>query len=319
MKKAKAEIKPIAHIKSDFTGKFGIPRQSGITEELESYVIFDGEYRNPEALRGIEGFSHLWLIWEFSENVREEWSPTVRPPRLGGNERVGVFATRSPFRPNPIGLSCVKLVRVEKSKRYGTYLVVGGADLMDGTPIYDIKPYLPFTDSRPEASGGFATPHENDSLEVMFPEELEKRVPAGKRKALRIALSQDPRPHYQNDALRIYGFGFAGLEVHFTVSGNVLTVTDVEEPGSEKNYTYMLRCADGTYYCGWTNDFEERFKAHNSGDGAKYTRSRRPVEVAYLECFPTRVEAMRRETELKKLTRKQKTALAEKYSMEKSK
>lgn len=217
------ELKTIAHIRSAFPTKFGIPRQSGITESLTARVVFTDAYRNPDALRGLEGFSHIWLLWLFSESVREDWSPTVRPPRLGGNTRMGVFATRSPFRPNPIGLSCVRLVSVE-----GTELVVAGADLMDGTPILDIKPYLPFTDARPEASGGFAEPLCGQSLTVCLPEPLAQKFPEELRRALTDVLAEDPRPRYQNDPERIYGFPFAGYEIRFRVEGTVLTVTDIE-------------------------------------------------------------------------------------------
>lgn len=220
-------VKVIAKIKSDFPSKFGIPRQSGIAEETEALIVFEPEYRDESALKGIEGFSHIWIIWEFSESVRDDWSPTVRPPRLGGNERLGVFATRSPFRPNPIGLSCVRLLGVEKSKKYGSALRVAGADLMDGTPIYDIKPYLPYTDSRPGAVGGFAEPLKEYELEVTIPEELEALVPENKRAALRTVLAQDPRPGYQRDPEREYGFPFAGLEIKFKVSERELTVFNI--------------------------------------------------------------------------------------------
>lgn len=228
-------VKVIAKIKSDFPTKFGIPRQSGIAEETESLIVFEPEYRDESALKGIEGFSHIWIIWEFSESVRDDWSPTVRPPRLGGNERLGVFATRSPFRPNPIGLSCVRLLGVEKSKKYGAALRVAGADLMDGTPIYDIKPYLPYTDSRPGAVGGFAEPLEKYELEVEIPEELERLVPENKRASLRTVLAQDPRPGYQRDPERGYGFPFAGLEVKFRADEKTLTVFDIKtSEGEEK-------------------------------------------------------------------------------------
>lgn len=220
-------MKPIAHIRSDFPAKFGIPRQAGLVAELEAQVVFEPEFRNPEALRGIDGFSHLWLIWEFSQNRREGWSPTVRPPRLGGNVRMGVFATRSPFRPNPIGLSCVQLDRVEWDGPQGPVLRVLGADLMDGTPIYDIKPYVPYADCRPEATQGFAPPDTNRRLEVEIPEELLNRVPETHRAALQGVLAQDPRPAYQRDPERIYGFGFAGLEVRFSVQDGVLRVEEV--------------------------------------------------------------------------------------------
>ncbi len=220
-------MKPIAYIRSDFPAKFGIPRQAGLVAELKAQVVFEPEFRNPEALRGIDGFSHLWLIWEFSQNRREGWSPTVRPPRLGGNVRMGVFATRSPFRPNPIGLSCVQLDRVEWDGPQGPVLRVLGADLMDGTPIYDIKPYVPYADCRPEATQGFAPPDTNRRLEVEIPEELLNRVPETHRAALQGVLAQDPRPAYQRDPERIYGFGFAGLEVRFSVQDGVLRVEEV--------------------------------------------------------------------------------------------
>ena len=220
---------PIAHIRSQFPTKFGVPRQAGLVEGLRAAVVFEPEYRVPDALRGIEGFSHLWLIWEFSENKRAGWSPTVRPPRLGGNQRLGVFATRSPFRPNPIGLSCVRLERVELSTPDGPALYVSGADLVDGTPILDIKPYLPYADCRPGAAGGFAGAAPAEALAVDFPPALLDRVPAGRRTALLGVLAQDPRPPYQEDPRRVYGFGFAGLEVRFTVRDGVLTVTDVTD------------------------------------------------------------------------------------------
>ena len=219
----------IARIHTDLPTKFGLPRQSGLVEELEGLVVFEPKYREPEALRGIEGFSHLWLIWEFSEAKRDSWSPTVRPPRLGGNKRMGVFATRSPFRPNPIGLSCVKLLGVEKTADQGLALRVGGADLMDGTPILDIKPYLPLADCRPEATGGFAAEKAGYSVKVDFPAELLEKVPENKRTALKALLAQDPRPAYQNDPERVYGFGYAGLEVRFRVLGDRLEVVEVEE------------------------------------------------------------------------------------------
>lgn len=219
-------MKTIARIQTDFPTKFGIPRQSGLTE-LEAVIVFEPEYRRPEALRGIEAFSHLWLIWEFSEAKRDGWSPTVRPPRLGGNTRVGVFATRSPFRPNPIGLSSVRLLGIEKTSE-GDVLRVSGADLMDGTPILDIKPYLAFTDSHPDASGGFADERRGDHLEVIFPERLLEAVPAKKRDSLISLLSEDPRPHYQNDPSREYGLDFAGLNILFRVDGDALHVTAVK-------------------------------------------------------------------------------------------
>ena len=218
----------IARIRSDFPTKFGIPRQSGLVEELKARVVFEPDYRNPDALRGLEEFSHLWLIWQFSQAVRDTWSPTVRPPRLGGNTRMGVFATRSPFRPNPIGLSCVRLVGMEKDPELGHVLVVAGADLMDGTPILDIKPYLPYADSHPEALGGFTGNVGGKVLEVDFPPELLDKVPEDKREALVGVLSRDPRPSYQHDPERVYGMAFAGLEVRFSVDGDVLHVRAVE-------------------------------------------------------------------------------------------
>ena len=216
----------IARIHSDFPTKFGIPRQSALVPELKSRIVFEPEYRDENALRGIEQFTHLWLIWNFSES--KGWSPTVRPPRLGGNTRLGVFATRSPFRPNPIGLSSVRLEGVERDPRLGPVLLVSCADLMDGTPIMDIKPYIPYADAHPEASDGFTAQTIQHHLEVDFPAELLERVPMGKRAALIGVLSQDPRPSYQDDPERIYGFPFAGLELRFRVEGNRLTVVDVQ-------------------------------------------------------------------------------------------
>ena len=222
-----ALMEPIAHIRSDFSTKFGVPRQAGLVEELRASIVFQPPYRAPEALRGIEGFSHLWLIWEFSQNRGAGWSPTVRPPRLGGNRRVGVFASRSPFRPNPIGLSCVKLEGVEWGGPDGPVLLVSGADLADGTPILDIKPYVPYADCHPEAAGGFASSAPEGRLSVDIPPQLLEQVRPDKRAALRAVLAQDPRPHYQDDPTRVYGFGFAGLEVRFTVENGALTVTDL--------------------------------------------------------------------------------------------
>ncbi|HIT94266.1 MAG TPA: tRNA (N6-threonylcarbamoyladenosine(37)-N6)-methyltransferase TrmO [Candidatus Faecivivens stercoripullorum] len=219
-------MKVIARIRSDFPTKFGIPRQSGIVPVV-STIVFEPEYRVDEALRGIEGYSHLWLIWEFSQAVREDWSPTVRPPRLGGNTRMGVFATRSPFRPNSIGLSSVKLVGMEKTEE-GTVLLVEGADLCDGTPILDIKPYLPFTDSHPDAVGGFSDPVREKELRVEISPELLEKVPENKRDALQKVLAHDPRPSYQHDPERVYGMAFAGMEVKFRVDGDLLTVAAVE-------------------------------------------------------------------------------------------
>ena len=218
---------PIAHIRSDFSSKFGIPRQAGLVEQLRATVVFTPQLRDPQALRGIEEFSHLWLLWEFSEN-KGRWSPTVRPPRLGGNNRLGVFATRSPFRPNPIGLSCVELVEVIPASPHGPLLVVAGADLMDSTPILDIKPYVPYSDCRPEATQGFTAPGQNYLLPVDFPPALLQRVPPDRREALRGVLAQDPRPAYQDDPSRVYGFGFAGLEVRFRVQDNRVQVVGVE-------------------------------------------------------------------------------------------
>ena len=222
------EIHPIAHIRTDFREKFGIPRQSGLVEALEAVVIFEPPYRVPDAVRGLEEFSHLWLIWEFSRARRENWSPTVRPPRLGGNRRMGVFATRSPFRPNALGLSCVRLEGVELDKALGPVLHVSGADLMDGTPIYDIKPYVPYADAHPEARGGFVDQVARRRLEVDCPPDLLERAPVEKRAALLGVLAEDPRPAYQGDPDRVYGMAFAGLEVRFTVAGERLTVLSLD-------------------------------------------------------------------------------------------
>lgn len=222
-------IRVIARMKSDFPTKFGIPRQSGLVEELRSTIIFEPEYRNPDALRGIEQFSHIWLIWQFSEAVRQDWSPTVRPPRLGGNTRMGVFATRSPFRPNSLGLSSVKLLGVEHTKEYGAVLHVAGADLMDGTPIFDIKPYIPYGDSHPNATGGFTDQANDFLLDVHFPADLLKIIPSEKQAAAIGVLSHDPRPSYQNQADRIYGLNFAGFDIRFQVSDKTLTVLEVSK------------------------------------------------------------------------------------------
>ena len=219
---------PIAHMRSDFPTKFGIPRQSGLVEELRSMIVFEPEYRSEDALRGIEDFSHLWLIWQFSQAVREGWSPTVRPPRLGGNTRMGVFATRSPFRPNNLGLSCVRLLENRHTKEFGTVLVVGGADLMDGTPIFDIKPYIPYGDCIPQATGGFTSRVGDFLLKVDFPQELLKKLPPDKQAAAIGVLSHDPRPSYQNQPGRVYGLSFGGFDIRFTVEEEILTVLNVE-------------------------------------------------------------------------------------------
>ncbi len=223
------KLKIIARIHNDFSSKFGIPRQSGIADEMESVIVFEPEFRNPDALRGIEEFDRLWLIWQFSENTSEKWQPTVRPPKLGGNKKMGVFATRSPFRPNPLGLSNVKLIALEQTHNKGTVIRVGGADLMNGTPIYDIKPYVPYADAYPEAKGGFALDSEAAALEIRFPDELLPIIPESKRKPLMIILSQDPRPGYQHSPERIYGVEFAGFDIRFKVENNTLTVTEVVE------------------------------------------------------------------------------------------
>lgn len=219
-------LRPIGRIRTEFPEKFGIPRQSGLVEELRAVVEFEREFRAPEAFRGLEGFSHLWLLWHFTQS--QGWSPTVRPPRLGGNQRVGVFATRSPFRPNPIGLSCVKLEKVDYTAPGGPVLLVRGADLLDGTPIFDVKPYVPLADCRPQAVGGFSDQHREDGLSVDFPPALLEQVPEEKRGALLGVLAQDPRPSYQHDPQRVYGMAFAGLEVRFTVEGNTLTVRGIQ-------------------------------------------------------------------------------------------
>ncbi len=227
------QITPIAYMKSDFPSKFGIPRQSGLVEELQSTIIFHDEFRNADALRGIEGFSHLWLIWQFSKATGKPWSPTVRPPRLGGNTRMGVFATRSPFRPNSLGLSCVRLIGLEQTAQYGTVLHVAGADLLDGTPIFDIKPYVPYADSHPDALGGFADHAGEFLLDVDFPAPLLEKVPASKRSALQGILSHDPRPSYQENSDRIYGLSFADMNIRFTVHENYLKVIDVTKEETE--------------------------------------------------------------------------------------
>lgn len=221
----------IARIHNDFSSKFGIPRQSGLVDSLISTIVFEPEFRNPDAFRGLDGYSHIWLLWQFSEAVRRNWSPTVRPPRLGGNTRMGVFATRSPFRPNAIGLSCVRLEKVELHTAFGPVLYVAGADLMDGSPIFDIKPYLAYCDSHPEALEGFTGAVNKPTLHVEFPQELLERLPQGCREGLLEILAQDPRPGYQNEPNRVYGMTFAGFEIGFTVAGTILTVCRVEENG----------------------------------------------------------------------------------------
>ena len=220
-------MKTIAYVRNDFSTKFGVPRQPGLVPEVVSTIVFEPEYRVPEALRGLEGYSHLWVIWQFHQAQREQWSPTVRPPRLGGNTRVGVFATRSPFRPNPIGLSVVKLEAIERDERFGMVLRVSGADMVDGTPVLDIKPYVPYADCIPEATGGFTQTVEKRTVSVDCPEALLSRVPPEKREALLGVLRQDPRPAYQHDPERVYGFGFAGMEVRFRVKEDALTVVDI--------------------------------------------------------------------------------------------
>lgn len=222
-------IQVIARMHSDFATKFGIPRQSGLVEELRSTIVFEPEFRNPDALRGIEDFSHLWIIWQFSEAVRTQWSPTVRPPRLGGNTRLGVFATRSPFRPNNLGLSSVKLLGVEQTAEFGTVLHVGGADLMDGTPIFDIKPYIPYGDCHPDATGGFTDTAGDFLLRVNFPDDLLTILPEDKQQAAIGVLSHDPRPSYQRNPDRVYGLTFAGYDIRFRVEGDLLTVQSVEK------------------------------------------------------------------------------------------
>ena len=217
-------IHPIGHMESDFLTKFGIPRQSGLVEELDSTIVFEPEYRNPDALRGLEGFSYIWIIWQFSKNLRKDWSPTVRPPRLGGNTRMGVFATRSSFRPNGLALSCVRLLGIAETEDRGTVLRVAGADLMNGTPIFDIKPYIPYSDAHPEALGGFTDSANAFLLEVKCQNSLLEVVPEEKRSALLGVLSHDPRPSYQHDPDRVYGLDFAGCNVKFTVRENILQV-----------------------------------------------------------------------------------------------
>lgn len=220
-------MKIIAKIQNDFSTKFGIPRQSGIVDDLKATIVFEPEYRNNDSVRGLDGFSHIWLIWLFSEATREEFTPLVRPPRLGGNTYMGVFATRSPYRPNSMGLSCVKLDKIEFDDTLGPILHISGADLMDGTPIFDIKPYLPFTDCRPDATSGFSPSSEECSLQVVCPDELLKILPENKQKAVLSLLSLDPRPQYHNNPERVYGMSFAGFDIRFCVNGNTLTVHEI--------------------------------------------------------------------------------------------
>ena len=220
-------MQPIAHIHTDFPTKFGVPRQSGLVDRLTSVIVFEPEFRNPDYLRGIEGWSHLWLIWQFHRVAPDDYSPTVLPPKLGGKTRVGVFATRSPFRPNPLGLSCVQLLRTELHTKDGPVLYVAGADLVDGTPIYDIKPYLPYADSHPDAVDGFDGKRDAEPLTVVFPPELEALIPESKRAGLRQALACGPIPGYQHDPTRRYGFNFSGLDVRFRIQDRILTVVEI--------------------------------------------------------------------------------------------
>ena len=223
------EIKPIAKIYTDFTDKFGIPRQSGLVNSTVGKIVFEPQFRNPDALRGLEDFSHIWLLWDFSESHREDWSPMVRPPRLGGNKRVGVFASRSPFRPNPIGLSSVKILNITNEEKLGWVIYVTGADLLNETPIFDIKPYLPISDCHIDAIGGFSDEHKNDNLEVTIATELIEIIPEDKRESLIDILSQDPRPSYQEDPSRIYGMQYAGYEIKFSVDKCILTVKNISK------------------------------------------------------------------------------------------
>lgn len=222
-------ISPIAHVRSDLPTKFGLPRQSGIVEGLTARIVFEPPYRDPVAFRGLEGFSHLWIIWGFSENGRDTWAATVKPPRLGGNRRMGVFATRSPYRPNALGLSSVRIESIDHDEKLGPVLTVSGADIMDGTPVYDIKPYLPYTDSHPDAAAGFAGEVFGHSLRVVFPEELLEKIPPDRRGALTGLLAQDPRPAYIDDPARRYGFNFLRFDVRFTVDGDTLTVVEIAD------------------------------------------------------------------------------------------
>ena len=227
MKNEEMLIKPIAHIHCDYKSKFGIPRQSGLIDSVHAKIIFLPEYRNPDAFRGLEGYSHLWLLWQFSEAVRDGWSPTVRPPRLGGNKRMGVFATRSPYRPNPIGLSSVKIVSIELNTPKGPVIEISGADLLDGTPIYDIKPYLAYTDSHPDAESGFALTSNAPKSEVVISDELLSRIPEDRRQSVIDILAEDPRPGYQDDAKRIYVLEYAGFEIAFRANAGTITVEDI--------------------------------------------------------------------------------------------
>lgn len=227
-------LRVIARVRNDFPTKFGLPRQSGLAESLRSLIVFEKAFRVPEALRGLEAFSHIWLIWGFHQARRDAWSPTVRPPKLGGNTRMGVFATRSPFRPNALGLSCVRLEKIVDLGEAGRALLVSGADMMDGTPVYDVKPYLPYADCRPEAVGGFADAHVSDAVPVDFPAALLARVPEDRRAALLEALRQDPRPAYQADDTRVYGMPYAGLDIRFCVQDGVLRVCDVAEDAKKE-------------------------------------------------------------------------------------
>ena len=228
MKNEEMLIRPIAHVHCDFKEKFGIPRQSGLIDSARAKIVFLPEYRNPDALRGLDGYSHLWLLWQFSEAVRSEWAPTVRPPRLGGNKRMGVFASRSPFRPNPIGLSSVRIVSIDLNTSKGPVIEVAGADLLDGTPIYDIKPYLAYTDSHPYAASGFALTSDAPKLEVIIPEEILEKIPSDMRRCVIDILAEDPRPGYQDDPSRIYTMQYSTFEICFRVEEDRITVTDIK-------------------------------------------------------------------------------------------
>lgn len=223
------DVKKIAYIKTDFKEKFGIPRQSGRVEELKGQIIFLPEYQNDESIRGLENYSHIWLLFDFSLAHREDWSPTVRPPRLGGNKRIGVFASRSPFRPNPIGLSCVRIEKIEKTKDFGSVITVSGVDLLDGTPILDIKPYIPYADCKTDATGSFAEQLKDYKIEVDFPDELIKTIPEEKRSALIRCIAEDPRPSYQQDENKIYKMSYCDFDIHFKVANQTATVIKVEK------------------------------------------------------------------------------------------